>query len=181
MTGNVTGLGYFRGEVDYTAPGEFRGELGDDDLFRFRAQSLTSSPAAASRGGYTVRGYTLAAGQNTLSIYRSLSGVRSSQVQLAPTQNRYAYGDASGDSLGSSGLVVRPSRPAGNTKSILGYSPSENTTIGSGQRIGVYAQPDGKLLELNASPLLGVRRRDGAWCAFGHSVDSPIRSWVGTP
>ena len=33
ITGNVTGLGYFRDDVGYGASGAFGGSLGDDDLF----------------------------------------------------------------------------------------------------------------------------------------------------
>ena len=39
VTGNVTGLDYFHGDVGYRAAGEFRGQTGSNDLFRFRAQS----------------------------------------------------------------------------------------------------------------------------------------------
>lgn len=47
VTGDVAGGRGFRGDVGYTAPGDFRGQLGGDDTFRFRADSAYSSPAAA--------------------------------------------------------------------------------------------------------------------------------------
>ena len=47
ITGNVAGGFGFRGSIDYTAPGAFRGTLGSENLFNFRAQSLNSSPALA--------------------------------------------------------------------------------------------------------------------------------------
>ncbi len=37
--GNVGGLGFFRDEVGFGAPGDFGDQLGSDDLFRFRAAS----------------------------------------------------------------------------------------------------------------------------------------------
>ncbi|MEX0886228.1 MAG: hypothetical protein WD009_07285 [Phycisphaeraceae bacterium] len=45
ITGNVGGGRHFRGDIDYGAPGEFRGQLGSDDLFRWRADSLPSAPS----------------------------------------------------------------------------------------------------------------------------------------
>lgn len=51
VTGNAPGGLSFRGDVGYTAPGEFRGELGANDLFAFRRDSLTSGLT-----GYGIRG-----------------------------------------------------------------------------------------------------------------------------
>lgn len=44
VTGNVVGGRGFRDTVGYTAETDFRGSLGSDDLFRFRAESAMSSP-----------------------------------------------------------------------------------------------------------------------------------------
>ena len=41
ITGNVTGLGYFRDEVEYTAPQDFRDKTSSEELFRFRARSIS--------------------------------------------------------------------------------------------------------------------------------------------
>lgn len=46
VTGDVAGGRAFRGDVGYTAPGDFRGRLGTDDFFRFQADSAFSSPYA---------------------------------------------------------------------------------------------------------------------------------------
>ena len=45
VTGNAPGGASFRGDVGYSAPFEFRGELGSDDLFAFRRDSLYSGLA----------------------------------------------------------------------------------------------------------------------------------------
>lgn len=45
VTGNAPGGASFRGDVGYAAPFEFRGELGSDDLFAFRRDSLYSGLA----------------------------------------------------------------------------------------------------------------------------------------
>jgi hypothetical protein len=44
VTGDVIGGRGFRGSVGYTAEADFRGALGSNDLFRFRADSAISSP-----------------------------------------------------------------------------------------------------------------------------------------
>jgi hypothetical protein len=44
ITGDVAGGRGFRGAVGYTAPSDFRGRLGSNELFRFRADSAYSSP-----------------------------------------------------------------------------------------------------------------------------------------
>jgi hypothetical protein len=50
ITGDVAGGRGFRGSVGYFAEGDFRGELGSDDLFRFRADAAFSSPRLAGLG-----------------------------------------------------------------------------------------------------------------------------------
>lgn len=45
VTGNAPGGLNFRGDVGYMAPGDFRGELGSDELFAFRRDSLYSGLA----------------------------------------------------------------------------------------------------------------------------------------
>ncbi len=51
VTGNAPGGLSFRGDAGYLAPGEFRGELGANDLFAFRRDSLYSGLS-----GYGIRG-----------------------------------------------------------------------------------------------------------------------------
>ncbi len=51
VTGNAPNGLSFRGDVGYTAAGEFRGDLGADDLFPFRRDSLTSGLAGAGIRG----------------------------------------------------------------------------------------------------------------------------------
>ena len=157
VTGNVAGLGYFRDEVGYTAPGEFRDPIGDDDLFRFRAHSLMSSPSMASQRNYSVSRNSGVNQENSLSVYRSLSGISSQDVQINSTRSKsLAPNNATRSFEGASGLVIKPSVTNTATPSFTG-----TTAIRSDQRrIGFIAQPDGKLLELSASPLLGMRRRE---------------------
>ena len=50
MTGDVIGGRGFRGSVGYTAEDDFRGRLGTNDLFDFRADSAISSPSLWKMG-----------------------------------------------------------------------------------------------------------------------------------
>ncbi|MCZ6810868.1 MAG: hypothetical protein O7D97_02590 [Planctomycetota bacterium] len=50
ITGNVVGGRGFRGTVGYVAEMDFRGELGADTLFQFRAASALSSPSFVAAG-----------------------------------------------------------------------------------------------------------------------------------
>src|SRR5882672_6516540 len=45
ITGNVAGGRGFRGSVGYTAENDFRGRLGSNELFSFRADSAYSDPS----------------------------------------------------------------------------------------------------------------------------------------
>jgi hypothetical protein len=60
VTGNAPGGLSFRGEVGYLAPGEFAGELGSNDLFAFRRDSLQSGMAGMGIRGTEALQYQLA-------------------------------------------------------------------------------------------------------------------------
>jgi hypothetical protein len=47
VTGNVIGGREFRGDVGYSAAGDFRGRLGSDDFFSFQRNSAGSAWPAA--------------------------------------------------------------------------------------------------------------------------------------
>lgn len=156
ITGNVPGLGYFHDEVGYTAPNEFRGRLSGDDLFRFRAQSLSSGLVPSSAGGYSS-----GLAQEQIRVYRALSGVNTNA--LKPD---YSYGISVQGRAGlydTSGLVVQTPRGGSAISPGLGAPATWsglNHTESYERRIGVVQQPDGKLLEFSMSPLLGMRRHE---------------------
>ncbi len=146
ITGNVPGLGYFHDDVGYRATGEFGGRLGSDDLFRFRARSLSSSPSSVPGGGYTLG---VAPGQ--VSVYRS---------QWAGGARNIRRPAFAGSGYVSSGLDVRA---PGSAADVLTSPEGPPTTSGWDvrsyeQRIGTINQPEGRILEVKASPLLGLRR-----------------------
>ena len=53
VTGNVAGGREFRGAIDYNAPGAFGDQLGSDDLFRFRARSMSLTPLSRQGRAFT--------------------------------------------------------------------------------------------------------------------------------
>jgi hypothetical protein len=97
ITGNVGGGRGFQDTIGYGAVGEFQDTLGSDELFGFRAQSLSSSPGylnAVNIGGVGAR--------RNFSVYRSFTN-RAAQpqtpgliapdgggFQLVPTQSLYS-------------------------------------------------------------------------------------------
>lgn len=60
VTGNAPGGMSFRGDIGYRAPGEFEGELGANDLFSFRRDSLRSGMAGMGIRGTEALQYQLA-------------------------------------------------------------------------------------------------------------------------
>jgi len=137
ITGNVTGLGYFHGNVGYGASGSFGGRLGSDDLFRFRARSLSSTPSQAAQG------YTLGQG----SVFRSHTNASVGDLQRT---------SGSASQYRSDGLIIRKSESHGTRSTKLATS-SARLNDEYQDRIGYIRQPEGRMLEVTASPLLGVR------------------------
>jgi len=146
ITGNVPGLGYFHGEVGYTALNEFRGRLSGDDLFRFRAQSLSSGLAPSFAGNYG------GLAQEQTRVYRALSGVNLSNL---PPNSSY-------NANTTSGLVVQ-TQQAGYATSPRLQGPATWSGLNANtyqRRIGAIQQSNGRLLEFSVSPLLGMRSNE---------------------
>lgn len=154
VTGNVPGLGYFRDTIGYRAPGEFRGRLSDDTLFRFRAVSSgptvlypTYSSSFTSSGapsGYSLY-RALSPGSGTSSITTPFSSLNlitpSIDIRSIPTQT----GQLSGiQYYPTTGLLWSPSPSTGtwNLGELTDLQPSTSTPS----------------LEISASPLLGLRQ-----------------------
>ncbi|MEZ6319190.1 MAG: hypothetical protein R3B49_10645 [Phycisphaerales bacterium] len=159
-TGNAPGGLSFRGDVGYTAPGEFRGELGSDTLYAFRRDSLYSG-----LGGMGIRGtealqyqFALTAGgrvpqdlMGSLFVSRDPNGDYTSGGAPQPTIGRVADPDAVGALYGQ---IRSPSAYTANR----GYSPFLLTTttgkVGDGpeQEIAITATP---LRGIKAEPIAG--------------------------
>lgn len=162
ITGNVPGLGAFHGNVRYRAVGELQTRLGSDDLFSFQARSLGQTPSQVS-GTYSLGGQP-----TPVSVFRS----HSTPVVPGLTGPTPALGIGT-PGYTSTGLVVRSATPADGYAYYLDGSPSSSSSVGyDSQRVGFLAQPEGRLLEVNASPLLGLRTRP---------VDQPVVPGTGQP
>ncbi len=147
ITGNVPGLGYFHEDVGYGAPEEFRDELSDDALFRFRARSLP--PYAPDQPGDSYLG------QPVTRVYRSQAPTAAGEAM----QGGYLIRDPE-----RAGLVVRRPLVTAPTPIVV---PTPGLTVAPGGTgydddllsiMGVLRLPTGQLTQLRASPLLGVRQ-----------------------
>jgi hypothetical protein len=138
ITGNVPGLGYFHGNINYRSPDEFQGSLASDPLFRFNAVSTpTLAFQGATPGGAVAA--ALAPGEPAVTVLHTFAP--SSPGNLQP-----GSGLTGAASLGT---IVESNTPA--PALIPGYPTGQTDSL------GVIAQPNGNLLQVSASPLLGLR------------------------
>lgn len=137
VTGNVTGLDYFHGDVGYRAAGEFRGQTGSNDLFRFRAQSAPVNQNLQPGHVQTLR---------PTPIYRDQSGVSGADV----TQ----------PGLGGASIIQPHSRAYHQYDPTLapGAAPVY-TASPAPDRLMLMPSEDGNLYEVYATPMLGMRSR----------------------
>jgi len=140
ITGEAAGFGYFRDDVGFRAPGEFRGNLESDSLFRFRAQS---APTAGSLNNLSGR-----------------AAVQRDRFAPNPTLSR----GFDGRSLQTVRRVPRSEALLQNNDGTYrAYSPpprfEDSDAYITPDRIGTIVQPDGRLMEVSASPLGGLRQR----------------------
>jgi hypothetical protein len=134
ITGNVSGLSYFHGSVPYRAAGEFRVNVPSNQQFRFHAQSVQPSSQRSLPLG------------NRQRVYRSMSVPRSGDVATAQAGTNLLLGR---DTTSGSGFDSDAAGPRfGTVHSPVGVS------------IGVIHESDGRLLQVSASPLLGMRVYD---------------------
>lgn len=150
VTGNVAGGRGFQGNVNYRAPGEFRSNLGSNELFNFRADSLTSSPQVSDnlrRAALTNR--SGGGGYSSVSVYRGFTGVTG-------FADEFGGGVVALDG-GSRGIFSASDLKVGGSISPLLGGASR--TI-SGDTLGTEVREDGGTTLFSASPLLGIRRTE---------------------
>ena len=152
VTGNVTGMGGFRGEIGYRAPGEFSDRLGSDDLYRFRARSYPVHRVRRADGGLT-SGTMEGVGQGTFT---------ESAVVIRPGTGS-TVGEVTGD-YSAFGPTVTVRQDDVSTISAL----QSGLYRRAADRVEFHMRPqtmalmpteDGRILEVAASPLTGVRMR----------------------
>ena len=168
VTGNVSGLGYFRDEVGYGSTNEFGDRLASDELFRFQAQSLPPS-GPVGLGGHQ-------------SIYRSMSSYGVGRASKRPYFNAYTGGSSS-QVIEQGGLLVG-SGPSGDItqSSLIRQSETRMAIPQPGSATpGDPLAISGRQL-FGASPLLGLRQYSPAGQPSDTSdpqgVSNPNQSWA---
>jgi hypothetical protein len=150
VNGNIGGLGRFHGGLSSRdfGSGEFSGNLSSNNSFNF----LRNSAAPASNPNVAPSQPLLPSGYGApQALYRSGSGVTSGQIngQYVPGVPGFRS-----DSIESNGL----SAPARQTLGVGGAIPLDSGQLsGNLQSLAVTSDTSGRLLQITASPLTGVR------------------------
>ncbi len=146
-TGNLRGLGNFRGNIGYKAAGEFSGNLGSNDFHGFNARSFgVSDLASVSPGSSGMLGGGPAA------LQRSGAGVSAGDL----SRRNGAPGPTPGGFDSNPYLnnpAINPSLNQGNY--LNEFSPSAEARKAMGMTMG----NNGNVYEVNASPLKGLTTR----------------------
>lgn len=143
ITGNVAGGRGFRGSVGYTSEFDFRGELGSDELFNYRATSAYSDLAYI----------TQYAGSSPLITGQNFGLMEAQRDTLGATIPRLGSMPRSGFELPNLNFV-----DSQLDRSLVLESELRGTT---GERlpipIGQVSDSEGRTLNISASPLRGVQ------------------------
>lgn len=170
VTGNVAGGFGFQGDRGgITAPGAFQGQLGSDDLFNYRAQSITSAPNVANlntNGNINSRNITV---YNSYTVPQRSTSVPGTQTRIAPEGGVFRVARGIGDN-----------NPYGVTLNQR-FEPPANTVNYSASNIGTVRVPDGSALSVTADPLLGVRSRAIPSATSVPTVDPTLPTEPGAP
>ena len=141
VTNQAPGGRGFRGSVGYTAENDFRGVLGSDDTYRFRADSAFSAPAFLNYG-QTYQQLRFGRELAALEFSRDFQGSTLNQVQ---TQDQRP---APGEIIDARVQLDRMSR---STQGLGVYE-----TAPSGDMVGVTYDKEGNPLVARASSLYGI-------------------------
>lgn len=148
LTGNVP-IRSFRGNLGYTAPNDFRGELGSDEVFRFERDSFFSGLALQGfRSVEVVRDVIRTSNPNEFarfSVSRIGSGVSLADVRVRQGDQLY---------LPVGGVPVNDVTQTTRFLRSLSERDAMGATMGSVVGYGQNAQ--GGTIEIAASPLRGL-------------------------
>lgn len=168
ITGNVTGLGYFHGNVGYGATDEFSGRLSGDSLFRFRAQSLGNTGYAPySPGRYTPGAGVPPYAGPSVGVYRDFAPTTVTDVRPGTVATVY-------QAPSSSGLMFR-----GDSSLNAFSTTASGARTWAGDTLSGAGDQTGRTLEL--SPLLGVRQLQGANPAAARPTAAPASTAAPAP
>lgn len=140
ITGQVGGGRAFQGQVDYGADGAFRGNLGSDDLFRFRANSINSAPAGVNFATRELGSRVIVSEATT-----ALPGFRVNTGNALSTRSTF--------DPGSGVLTYRQS--GGGLIAVSGLTDTSQLSSARNS-LGLIRTPQG-LVSVDASPLTGIQ------------------------
>lgn len=143
VTGNVTGLARFRGNISYRAPGEFRGNLGSNDTYNFQLQSRPTVPI----NPYQARQLGIPDGSlgsdNRVITQRAGAGVTTGDVSRP---------------VGQSSNLLRTDASTLLTSTNASTRTLDSTLLNVNRPVvGLTADARGNLSRVEASPLVGLR------------------------
>ena len=164
VTGEVIGGREFRGRVGYTAPGDFRGNLGSNTLYRFQADSAWSGPIGFATGTATYDQLRFGQGLGVLELARSGSGSTAATVQQAPGPVQFSEFAASRLRYDNEILTA--------TSSSRLIGGAQSTTLGTA------TLADGRMLALSASGVRGLTtdQFNQRWSDLGLSAYDQARA-----
>ncbi|MEL7483194.1 MAG: hypothetical protein AAFN41_02450 [Planctomycetota bacterium] len=191
VTGNAPGGLSFRGDVGYAAPREFRGELGSDDLFEFRRDSLYSGLSGQGIRGTDALQYQFALTTGSrpprtlagpLSVSRDSGGLRA-QVDSAMPTSGVSTDITTG---GGSALTRVPPTEFVNDRgfglsqlrSSAGYVTDRSIAESV---VGGFETQEGRTIGVTASPLGGVRTFDVSPLSASQRDPAAVPSEFSTP
>lgn len=161
VTGNAPGGLSFRGSVGYVGEREFRGELGSDDLFSFRRDSLYSGISGLGIRGTDALQYQFALTTGSAPPSAIAGSLAISRDSFAPTVG--GLGADTGAVPSNQGPIRRldpdfQQNAAGTglwrLRSTSGYLTDKSL---ASSYVGTIQSTDGTSYDLTASPLEGIR------------------------
>lgn len=156
VTGNAPGGLSFRGDLGYRAPGEFTGQLGSDELFSFRRDSLGSGLAGMGIRGTDALQYqfSLSTGaQPPRNLMGDLSFTRDAQYQTSAAFSGLP------STTGATGLQRDPSDP--DPRGLNLYQPSPQETDLADALMGAMRSASTYSTTRNLSPVILATYEEG--------------------
>lgn len=159
VTGNAPNGLSFRGDVGYRAPGDFRGELGSNDLFGFRRDSLQSGIAGMGIRGTDALQYQLALTTGARPPANLVGRFSVNRSGATPTAGDIGSLSNPGEQEGlSQRPAIDPDADDRGTMLWMLRSPSAYMSNSSLQASSLrQVETDSGIYSLTASPLRGVR------------------------
>ena len=164
VTGEVVGGREFRGRVGYTAPGDFRGATGSDELFRFRADSAWSNPAVITLGTTTYDQLRFGQGLGVIELQRASTAATPLRVQQVPKPVSFSE--------------LAESRMRYDNVALSTLSATRMQNAADPTTLALARSTEGESVALTASPVRGltIDRFNPQWSALGLSEYDQMRA-----